>query len=134
MDAASRILTTAEKIKKGISGIPELRVMGDPLFDIAIRSDELNIYSVMEYMTEKGWSLNGLHMPPAVHLCVTLRHTGQGVAGRFIKNLKEAVKHVKENPGDKGKMAPVYGMAASIPDRTVVSDMLDIYLDMLYKL
>jgi sphinganine-1-phosphate aldolase len=133
MDAASRILKTAKKIKKGISGIPELKLMGNPLFDIAFTSGELNIYSVMDYMTRKGWSLNGLHMPPAVHICLTLRHTGKGIAERFIKHLKEGVKYVKENPDEKGGMAPVYGMAASIPDRTMVSDLLDVYLDLLYK-
>ncbi len=134
MDAASRILKTADKIKAGITAIPELKLMGDPLFDIAFTSDELDIYRVMDYMTGKGWSLNGLHMPPAVHICLTLRHTGKGIAERFIKNLMESVKQVKENPHEKGKMAPVYGMAASVPDRTMVSDLLDVYLDLLYKL
>lgn len=134
MDAASQILKTAEKIKKGISGISELKLMGDPLFDIAFTSEELNIYRIMDYMTEKGWGLNGLHMPPAVHLCLTLRQTGKGIAEKFLKHLKEGVKYVKENPSEKGKMASVYGMAATVPDRTMVSDLLDVYLDLLYKL
>ena len=51
----------------------------------------------------------------------------------FVKDLKAAVQHVKKNPGEKGGMAPVYGMAATFPDRTAVSDMLDAYLDALYK-
>ncbi len=134
MDAASKILNTAQKIKAAIAEIPELEVLGEPLFNIAFRSNELNIYQIMEYMARKGWSLNGLHMPEAVHICVTLRHTGKGVAERFIKHLKEAVVYVKKNPHEKGKMAPVYGMAATIPDRSVVSDMLDIYMDLLYRL
>jgi glutamate/tyrosine decarboxylase-like PLP-dependent enzyme len=133
MDAASRILKTAEKIKKGISGIPGLKIMGDSFFDIAFTSEEIDIYRVMDYMSGKGWSLNGLHMPPAIHICLTLRHTGRGIAERFVRHLKEGVTHVKENPDEKGKMAPVYGMAASIPDRTMVSDLLDVYLDLLYK-
>ncbi|MBE9570713.1 MAG: aspartate aminotransferase family protein, partial [Proteobacteria bacterium] len=75
----------------------------------------------------------GLHRPPCVHICLTLRHTRPGVAERFLKDLKSAVAYVKENPDAKGGMAPVYGMAATIPDRGVVGDLLDRYMDLLYK-
>ena len=30
-------------------------------------------------------------------------------------------------------MAPMYGMAASFPDRGLVADVMDIYMDTLYK-
>ena len=84
-------------------------------------------------MTRKKWSLNGLHKPACVHLCVTLRHTQPGVAERFIHDLKEAVAFVKANPEEKGSMAPVYGMAATMPMRGVVSDMLKRYIDLIFK-
>ncbi len=132
-DAARRIITTADKIKEGVAAIPGLRIMGDPLWVIAFASDEFNIYRVMDFMAHRGWSLNGLHKPSCVHLCVTLRHTRPGVAGRFIKDLKAGVEYVKKNPGEKGSMAPVYGLAATFPDRAAVSDILDAYLDTLYK-
>jgi len=133
LDAAARIIATAEKIKKGVAGIPGLRIMGDPLWVIAFGSDELDIYRVMDFMAHRGWSLNGLHKPSCVHICVTLRHARPGVAERFVKDLKAAGAHVRQNPGEKGGMAPVYGMAATFPDRSAVSDMLDAYLDTLYK-
>ncbi|OHD65130.1 MAG: sphingosine-1-phosphate lyase [Spirochaetes bacterium RBG_13_51_14] len=133
LDAAEKIMRAAEKIKKGIEKIQELHILGDPLWVIAFGSEKLDIYRVMDFMTRKGWSLNGLHRPSCVHICVTLRHALPGVAERFIKDLKAAVAHVKKNPGEKGGMAPVYGMAATFPDRTAVTDMLDAYLDTLYK-
>ncbi len=133
LDAARRIIAAAEKIRKGVAEIPGLRIMGDPLWVIAFGSDELDIYRVMDFMTHRGCSLNGLHKPSCVHICVTLRHTRPGVAERFLKDLKNAVEHVRQNPGEKGGMAPVYGMAATFPDRSAVSDMLDAYLDTLYK-
>jgi glutamate/tyrosine decarboxylase-like PLP-dependent enzyme len=132
-DAARRIIATAEKIKNGVAKIPELRIMGDPLWVIAFGSEDLDIYRVLDFMTHRGWSLNGLHKPSCVHICVTLRHALPGVAERFVIDLKAAVQHVKKNPGEKGSMAPVYGLAATFPDRTAVSDMLDAYLDTLYK-
>ncbi|MBI1784955.1 aspartate aminotransferase family protein, partial [Candidatus Sumerlaeota bacterium] len=131
--ATKAILETAAKIKEGIASIPELRVMGDPLWVIALASDKLDIYRVLDAMTHKKWNLNGLHRPACFHLCVTLRHTQPGVAERFIADLREAVEHVKANPSEKGGMAPVYGMAATLPVRGVVSDMLKRYLDEIYK-
>lgn len=133
MDAARRILETAKVIKEGICQIPELRVLGDPLFVIAFASDTLDIYKVLEYMSYKKWSLNGLHKPPCVHLCVTLRHTQPGVAARFLADLKEAVAHVRASPEEKGTLAPLYGMAAAMPMRGLVNDMLKKYLDLMFK-
>ncbi len=131
--ATKKILETAEAIKRGIREIPELRVLGDSLFVIAFASDTLDIYKVLDAMTHKGWSLNGLHKPSCVHLCVTLRHTQPGVAERFLRDLKAAMAFVKANPEEKGGMAPVYGMAATMPMRGVVSDMLKRYLDLIFK-
>lgn len=131
--ATRKILETADKIKQGIRRIPELHIMGDPLFVIAFSSDSLDIYKVLEAMSHSGWSLNGLHKPSCVHLCVTLRHTQPGVVERFLRDLEAAIAHVKANPEEKGTMAPVYGMASTMPLRGVVSDMLKKYLDLMYK-
>ena len=84
-------------------------------------------------MTTQNWSLNALHKPACLHLCVTLRHTQSGVAERFIRDLKEAVAYVKAHPQAEGGMAPIYGMAATLPVRSVVEDLLERYIDMLYK-
>ena len=133
LDATKRILQTADEIKKGIEKIPDVYILGDPLWVIAFGSDALNIYQVMEQMGEKGWSLNGLHKPACVHICVTLRHTRPGVAMRFLNDLNQAVAHVKAHPEKTGDMAPVYGMAATIPFRGLVGDMMTRYIDMLYS-
>jgi sphinganine-1-phosphate aldolase len=133
LDATKRILETAAKVKEGIRQIPELHVLGDPLFVIAFASDSIDVYKVLDFMSRKKWSLNGLHKPTCVHLCVTLRHTQPGVAERFLTDLCEAVEHVKAHPEEKGTMAPVYGMAATLPLRGLVSDMLKKYLDLIFK-
>jgi glutamate/tyrosine decarboxylase-like PLP-dependent enzyme len=132
LDATKRIMETAAAIKAGISEIPELSLMGDPLWVIAFASRTLNIYKVMDYMTKKNWNLNGLQHPPCVHLCITLRHTQPGVAERFVNDLKAAVKYVKKNPDFKGNMAPIYGLVSSLPTQDIAEDFFDGYLDMLY--
>ena len=134
LDATRRILETASILKRGIRAIPGLHVLGEPLFVIAFGSESVDIYQVMERLGHQGWSLNGLHKPAAVHLCVTQRHTQPGVAERFLGDLRAAVEHVRAHPGEKGTMAPVYGMAGTLPFRGVLSDLLKKYMDLIYKL
>ena len=133
LNATKKILETGIYIKEKIKEIPELKILGDPLWVIAFGSDSLNIYRVMDYLTKKNWSLNGLHKPSCIHICLTLRHTQPQVAETFIRDLKSAVKFVKENKFEKGGMAPIYGMAATLPVKSIVGDMLKRYLDLLYK-
>jgi glutamate/tyrosine decarboxylase-like PLP-dependent enzyme len=133
LEATRRILETGAAIRRGIEAIPHLRVLGDPLWVIAFASDSVDIYRVLERMTRRGWSLNGLHRPPAVHLCVTLRHTQPGVAERFLGDLRASVEEVVAQPAGEEGMAPVYGLAATIPFRGMVRDLLKKYVDLLYR-
>ncbi len=130
-EATRRILETAQALRQGIEAIPELRVLGDPLWVIAFASDQVDIYRVLDAMSRRGWSLNGLQRPPAVHIAVTLRHTLPGVAERFLQDLKAAVEEVKTRPPSEEGLAPIYGMADSLPFRGIVDDMLRLYLDVL---
>jgi len=132
LEATRRVLETAARIRKAVEAQPELRVLGDPLWVIAFASDEVDIYRVLDAMTARGWSLNGLHLPPAVHIAVTLQHTQPGVAERFAADLRAALDEVRANPQAEGGMAPIYGMAGSIPFRGMVDDLLRRYLDVLY--
>lgn len=132
-EAARKILSTAAQIKTGIANIPGLQVLGDPLYVIAFTSREFDIYRVLDFLSARKWVLNGLHRPAAVHLCVTLRHTQPGVAGRFLVDLKDAVDYVRANPGEGAGMAPVYGLAGSIPMRGMVRELLKRFIDLLYK-
>ena len=133
LEATRRILETAHRIRAGIEAIPELRILGDPLWVIAFTATRLDIYRILDRMAQRGWNLNGLHHPPAIHICVTLPHTAPGVADRFIADLRDAVAAVRREPHARGGMAPVYGMAASLPFRGVISDLLRRYLDVVYK-
>jgi sphinganine-1-phosphate aldolase len=132
--ASRKILETATKMKAGIQEISDLHILGNPLWVIAFGSKTLDIYRVMDYMTSQKWSLNGLHHPPCVHICVTLRHTRPGVAERFLSDLKDGVDTVRKNPFKNGGMAPIYGMAANLPVRGLVGNLLERYIDLIYKI
>jgi sphinganine-1-phosphate aldolase len=133
LEMARRVLETAQFIRREVVAIPGLRVLGDPLFIIAFAADEFDIYRVMDRMSKKGWSLNGLHRPACIHIMVTPLHTQPGVQERLIADLREAVAFVQANPDAEAGLAPVYGMAASLPARGVVGDLLKRYMDVLYR-
>jgi glutamate/tyrosine decarboxylase-like PLP-dependent enzyme len=133
LEAARRILETGAKVRDGIAGIPGVRVLGDPLWVIAFATEDgPDVFQVLENMSHRGWSLNGLQRPAAVHIAITLRHTLPGVADRFVADLRESVEEVRANPGVSTGMAPVYGMAASLPEE-LVHAMLAAYLDITYE-
>jgi sphinganine-1-phosphate aldolase len=132
LDAAGRILREGERVKEGIEAIPGLKVLGEPLWDIAFSSDDVDMYEVLEQMNKRGWSLNGLQKPPAIHICLTLRHTVPGVTERFLRDLRESVGEARGKKAGGGKTA-MYGMAATFPDRRLVKEALNVYLDTLYE-
>lgn len=131
--AAQDIYATTQTFREGIERIPHLKIIGNPLFVIAIRSETLNIFSVLGHMAQKGWSLNGLHRPDSIHICLTRRHTKPGVADRFLEDLSHSVQLVEKEPRKKPGLAPVYGLASSLPARGLVGDLLKRYLDRLYN-
>ena len=136
LDATRKILAAAKTIREGIEATEGVRVLGDPLWVISFASEDpeaLDVYRVSDLMSEKGWNLNGLHRPSCVHIAVTLRHTTEGVAERFVSDLREAVEEARRSPRAEGGMAPVYGLAATLPARGAVSDILRLYMDALYE-
>lgn len=134
LEATEAILATGAEIRDGIDGIDGLHVLGDPLWVIAFGSHSADIYEVMARMTERGWSLNGLHHPPAVHLAVTLRHTKPGVAERFLTDLTDALAQARASGGRATTgAAPMYGMAATFPSRSAVGELIARYIDKIYE-
>jgi sphinganine-1-phosphate aldolase len=133
LDAARRILETGARVREGVRAVPGLRVLGDPLWVIAFAADEgIDVFQVMENMTRRDWSLNGLQRPAAVHLAITLRHARPGVADRFLADLRASVDEVRANPEIRTGMAPVYGLAASLPE-DAVRGLLSVYLDLMFE-
>jgi sphinganine-1-phosphate aldolase len=137
LDATARILTVADEVKAGLSdGFPELEILGDSLFVVAFASadETLDVYRVLDAMSSRGWSLNGLHRPAAVHLCVTQRHTKPGFTQHLLADLRASIDEVRLNPTAEGGMAPIYGMANTIPERGLVADAMLDHMDEWYRL
>ncbi|HKO93113.1 MAG TPA: aminotransferase class V-fold PLP-dependent enzyme [Polyangiaceae bacterium] len=133
LDAARRILDAAARIRAGIQRIVGLRLFGDSLFVITFGADGFDIYRVLDAMSERGWSLNGLQRPACLHFCVTLRQAEPGVTERFVSDLSESVSEARGTRARAGGRAPIYGLAARLPVRGAVADLLRRYVDLLYE-
>ncbi|EXB40318.1 Sphingosine-1-phosphate lyase [Morus notabilis] len=112
-----------------VKEIPELFIIGRPdMTIVAFGSEVVDIFEVNDILTSKGWHLNALQRPNSIHICVTLQHVP--VVEEFLRDLKESVNTVKENPGPiNGGLAPVYGAAGRMPDRGMVQELLVNYMD-----
>ena len=126
------ILLAADKFKHGVGDIPDLEVIGEPEASvIAFTSKTIDVYKVNDVMVKKGWHFNALQRPAALHFCFTAAHTSLGVES-MLKDLRGAVEEVKAAMSKGAKWegkAPMYGMAASVPDRRIVGDFLIAYQD-----
>ncbi|XP_019246863.1 PREDICTED: sphingosine-1-phosphate lyase isoform X2 [Nicotiana attenuata] len=129
LENTREIMEASKSIQKGIQDIPELFIIGRPdMSIIAFGSDVVDIFEVNDVMSSKGWHLNALQRPNSVHICVTLQHVP--VVQIFLKDLRDSVQTVKENPGPvNGGFAPIYGAAGKMPDRGMVQDLLIEFMD-----
>ncbi|KAH7090683.1 pyridoxal phosphate-dependent transferase [Paraphoma chrysanthemicola] len=148
VDACHKIVGGMKKIESAIRERPELssdlKVIGRPLVSvIAFLSTTIDIYDIADGMSTKGWHLNALQNPPAIHVAVTLPIVA--VVDKLIEDLVEVTEDVKdkerrriaEGKGAKGAVkgdaAALYGVAGSLPNKSVVVDLAKGFLDTLYK-
>ena len=109
--------STCSAIRSGSSRSPPTRI---------------DIYRVLDAMSARGWSLNGLQRPPSVHLCVTLRHTEPGVADRFLGDLGAAVDDVKASPPTVAASRPSTALPVRSPFAEQSQSCLRRFVDKLY--
>lgn len=131
IESTRSIIKTTRWLSQELNSIPHLYVMGNPLVSVvAIASKDFYIYELNEEMGKRNWSLNPLQFPPAVHICVTLIHTRDGMALKFLNDVKECVSLIMKDPNRKiSGAAAVYGTSQAIPDRSLISDIGFHYLN-----
>lgn len=148
VDSCVKIVGTTKKIAEAIRDTPslggELVILGKPLVSVvAFTALNLNVYDIADGMSAKGWHLNSLQNPPAIHVAVTMPIVK--VWEKLIADLEAVVEEEREKErvrlvegqGLKGKAmgdsAALYGVAGSLPNKSVVVDLANGFLDLLYK-
>ena len=135
VELTRKVIETTRWIVGELRQVPGIYVMGDPVMSVfAIASEEIDVYQLSDAMSEKGWSLNSLQFPPALHMCVTVVTTKEGVAERFVRDVREIVAGLKRGPRRSSKgSAVMYGASQAVVDRKIVAEMTWIYLDLCYS-
>ncbi|WIA20475.1 hypothetical protein OEZ85_004880 [Tetradesmus obliquus] len=134
LNAADGIMRAARDFKRQLSlQLPELRVLGQPHASVvafaAADPAQLNVYCLNDLLTQKGWHLNALQRPAALHFCFTAQHVD--VVPGLIADVKSALAVLAKDPGGLGAQgsAPLYGLAGVSPDRGLIGEFLVAYQD-----
>uniref|UniRef100_A0A8C9U6V3 sphinganine-1-phosphate aldolase n=1 Tax=Scleropages formosus TaxID=113540 RepID=A0A8C9U6V3_SCLFO len=135
IEATKKIVKTARFIEAEIRKVNGLFVFGKPKVSVvALGSEVFDIFRLSNALTSRGWSLNTLQFPSSIHICVTLLHTKPGVAEQFVSDVKQEAAIIMKNPKEKTTgMGAIYGMAQTIPDRSMVTEVSYGFLDCLYS-
>jgi len=139
------IVGAAKKIERGIRDTfsADLHIMGAPITSVvAFSSNTLNIYEIGDQMSKRGWELNGLQKPPALHIACTMLTIN--AVDSFLKDLAEVVTEVKLAAATElaegikpkeGDMTALYGVADTKIGGSlgIVPRLAEGFLDALYK-
>ncbi|XP_065699579.1 sphingosine-1-phosphate lyase 1 isoform X2 [Patagioenas fasciata] len=135
VEATKRIIKTARFLESELRKMDSIFILGKPEVSvISIGSETFDIYRLSNSLAAKGWNLNALQFPPSIHLCITQLHTKPGVAEQFLRDVKDSIEEIMKDLNAKTTgMGAIYGMAQSVPDRSLVAEISQAYLDGLYS-
>lgn len=128
--AAREIYDAAQLIVEGIRAtIPELQVIGDPIFLLAFASDEVDVYLVNDELKRRGWRMNALQLPAALHFCVTRPNTSPEVVASFLADLRSSVDYASAHRGEAAASGAMYGFAGTPQGNETITALMSGYLD-----
>jgi sphinganine-1-phosphate aldolase len=149
IESCHKIVGAAKSFESSLREQPllstNIQVIGYPLISViafASKNDAIDTYDVADAMSAKGWHLNALQSPPAIHCAFTLPTIV--AVDKLTSDLVEVVqvelakaedrkKQGRSYNRDRGDVATLYGVAGSIPDKSIVSRLAEGFLDILYK-
>eukprot|EP01062_Namystynia_karyoxenos_P001414 TRINITY_DN10489_c0_g2_i1.p1 TRINITY_DN10489_c0_g2~~TRINITY_DN10489_c0_g2_i1.p1 ORF type:complete len:548 (+),score=193.23 TRINITY_DN10489_c0_g2_i1:97-1740(+) len=134
--AARRVQEATRRVKREVAAIPELALLVDSdLAIVPIRSvsPSVNIYQLAWLLEQRGWNMFTGQHPPCMSMCLG-EQTTDAVIDRWVSDLKESLKYIREHPEDKtvGGNAAVYGAAASTPPE-LMHRVMRSYVDLTLK-
>jgi len=103
LDIMRGLVTTVATMKDGISALPGLRILGNPIGPLlTFTSDTDDIFAIADVMDDHGWHLNRIGSPNGLHMMISPLH---GLyAEEFLTDLASAVA----NHGPSRGIGPGY--------------------------
>ncbi|MFX0032126.1 MAG: pyridoxal phosphate-dependent decarboxylase family protein [Candidatus Hodarchaeota archaeon] len=131
---AKIVMDATRKLIDGVKQIPELYILGEPVMSVfSFTSDEINIFQLGDELDKRGWHLDRIQFPSALHMMVNPHHAD--VIDDFLNDLRDAIEAVRKHPEKiSDGEAAMYGMIASLPDRAKVKNFIINFLKTQYKI
>ena len=135
MALADKTMKTTIKIREAVEKhIVDLKILApSDMTCLAIASNNvnINILAIADAMDELGWKMERQQLPNSLHLSVMPHH--EHVVDQLINDLKKSVAVVLANPAlNNTGTTGMYGLVASIPDKTIVQDFIVKFFSALY--
>ncbi len=110
MNMAEAVMNATVRIQKGIESIPGLKIIGKPVMSVfSFTSDRHDIYRIGDELSKRGWNLDKLQFPAALHMTVSFDNTGH--EDEFLEALRESVAEVE---GHKMKTVSSHVLASVV--------------------
>eukprot|EP01100_Stratorugosa_tubuloviscum_P007834 TRINITY_DN3221_c1_g1_i1.p1 TRINITY_DN3221_c1_g1~~TRINITY_DN3221_c1_g1_i1.p1 ORF type:complete len:551 (-),score=254.51 TRINITY_DN3221_c1_g1_i1:93-1745(-) len=135
VESTRKIINSARKIAQQLTTIPGIFVFGEPkLSVVAFGSNQFDIFVLGDKLTQLGWNLNRLQFPSSIHICAT--YLTEKAVDQLINDIKTISNELLSQPipPTPNSSAALYGLAQSIPDRSLIGTIARAYLDAIYKL
>ncbi len=125
---AKQTMETTRALMDGVAAISGLQIQGEPEMSVfGFTSDSIDVFVLGEEMGARGWKLDRQQLPPALHLMVTPAHAA--IVERFLADLRECTEKIRETKPTPEGAAAMYGMLATVPDRSMVPQLLLEFMD-----
>ncbi|RAH85681.1 sphinganine-1-phosphate aldolase BST1 [Aspergillus japonicus CBS 114.51] len=143
------IVSAAKKFESSIKEhsilSKNLEIVGKPMVSVVAfesKNDAVDIYDIADDLSAKGWHLNALQTPPAIHVAFTVPTASavDALTNDLVEVLEKELEKAEERKRQgksyivkRGDTAALYGVAGSMPDKSIVSRLAEGFLDTLYK-
>lgn len=132
IEISNKINNNLLYIKDRINKNKYLEIIGDPKLNIiAVKSNKINIYSLINEMGNKNWNLTTMQNPPSFHFCITDNHNKKDCE-QLCKDLDECSQRIFDN-GDtelKGTLA-LYGASENLETSLFIDEIIHDYIFLL---
>ena len=110
MNMAEAVMNATGRIQAGIESIPGLKIIAKPVMSVfSFTSDRHDIYRIGDELAKRGWNLDKLQFPAALHMTVSFDNTGH--EDEFLEALRESVAAVE---GHKMKTVSSHVLASVV--------------------
>ncbi|MCS7073578.1 MAG: aminotransferase class V-fold PLP-dependent enzyme, partial [Bacteroidia bacterium] len=119
---ADAVMKTTIRLKEGISQIDGLYIISNPEMScLAFGSDKIDIYTLGDEMSLRGWHIDRQQFPPSLHLTVNYAHIT--VVDEFLSDLAECVAKIQKfslnKVANQAVVTLTKGLTKILPDNLV---------------